>query len=125
MRYVISVALIVVGVIHLLPLSGVLGADRLASLYGVLLDDPNTIILMRHRAVLFGLFGAYLVVAAFLPLLQIGAFVAGFVSVISFLLLAWSVGQYNGSIAKVVVVDLAALVFLIIGLGFYWLDRRG
>ena len=125
MRYIISIALIVVGIIHLLPLSGVFGADRLASLYGVAFEDPNAVILMRHRAVLFGLLGAYFVAAAFLPSLQISAFIAGFVSVVSFLLLAWSVGQYNGSIAKVIAVDLVALAFLVVGFGFYWFGRRG
>lgn len=125
MRYIISIALIVVGIIHLLPLSGVLGADRLASLYGVAFEDPNAVILMRHRAVLFGLLGAYFVAAAFLPSLQISAFIAGFASVVSFLLLAWSVGQYNGSIAKVIAVDLVALAFLVVGFGFYWFGRRG
>ena len=125
MRYIISIALIVVGIIHLLPLSGVLGADRLASLYGVAFEDPNAVILMRHRAVLFGLLGVYFVAAAFLPSLQISAFIAGFASVVSFLLLAWSVGQYNGSIAKVIAVDLVALAFLVVGFGFYWFGRRG
>ncbi len=125
MRYIISIALIVVGIIHLLPLSGVLGADRLASLYGVAFEDPNAVILMRHRAVLLGLLGVYFVAAAFLPSLQISAFIAGFVSVVSFLLLAWSVGQYNGSIAKVIAVDLVALAFLVVGFGFYWFGRRG
>ena len=59
--------LIVVGVIHLLPLSGVLGGAQLFSLYGVPVDDPNLEILMRHRAVLFGLLGVFLVYAAFKP----------------------------------------------------------
>jgi len=59
MRLLISAMLIVVGVIHLLPLSGVLGSARLGALYGVPIDDPNLEILMRHRAVLFGLLGGY------------------------------------------------------------------
>lgn len=125
MRCVIPIALIAVGIIHLLPLSGVLGADRLDSLYGVSFDDPNTIILMRHRAVLFGLLGAYLIAAAFLPSLRISAFVAGFVSVVSFLLLAWLSGRYNAEIARVVAVDLVALAFLVVGFGAYWWHRRG
>lgn len=125
MRYIISVALIVVGIIHLLPLSGVLGADRLASLYGVAFDDPNAVILMRHRAVLFGMLGTYCIAAAFLPSLQAIAFIAGFISVVSFLLLSWLDGRYNVEIAKVIAVDLVALAFLVIGICFYWLGRRG
>ena len=35
MKYLVTATLIVVGVIHLLPLSGVLGSARLTSLYGL------------------------------------------------------------------------------------------
>ena len=70
MRWLVSAMLMVVGVIHLLPLSGVLGGARLVSLYGISIDDPNLEILMRHRAVLFGLLGAFLIYAAFKPPFQ-------------------------------------------------------
>jgi len=57
MRYLVSGMLVVVGVIHLLPLSGALSETRLTALYGISFDDPNLAILLRHRAVLFGLPG--------------------------------------------------------------------
>lgn len=57
MGRVITALLIFVGIIHLLPLSGVLGAERLATLYGVAIENPGLEILMRHRAILFGLLG--------------------------------------------------------------------
>ena len=38
--------------------------------FGIALDEPNLQILMRHRAVLFGLLGALLVAAAFIPALR-------------------------------------------------------
>jgi hypothetical protein len=85
MRHTLTAALLVAALIHLLPLSGVLGAERLATLYGVPVADPNLMILMRHRAVLFGLLGVFLGVAAFIPALQGAALVAGMISVVSFL----------------------------------------
>lgn len=115
MQYLVSVMLVVVAVIHLLPLSGVLGSERLAALYGLSFNDPNLAILMRHRAVLFGLLGAFLLVAAFQPPLQTIAFIAGFVSVISFLWLAWSVGDYNAQVRRVFAADVVALICLVIG----------
>ena len=87
-RYVVTIMLVVVAVIHLLPLSGVLGSERLSTLYGISFDEPNLAILMRHRAVLFGLLGLFLLFAAFRPAFQLLAFTAGFVSVLSFLWLA-------------------------------------
>ena len=115
MRYLVSTMLIVVAIIHLLPLSGVLGGDRLSALYGLSIEDPNLAILMRHRAVLFGLLGAFLLYAVFRPRLQLGAFIAGFVSVVSFLALAWSTGAYNAQIARVVTADVVALACLVVG----------
>lgn len=119
MRYIVSVMLVLVAAIHLLPVSGVLGPARLSALYGINFDEPNIAILMRHRAVLFGLLGAFLLVAAFRPELQIAGFIAGFVSVGSFMYLAWSVGFYNTHIARVFAADIGALVCLFIGAAGY------
>jgi hypothetical protein len=107
--------LTIVGVIHLLPLSGALSAARLAALYGLGFDEPNLAILMRHRAVLFGMLGVFLIYAGRAPALQPVALVAGILSVTSFLWLAWSVGGYNPLIARVIAVDLVALGCLLVG----------
>ena len=123
MRYILSAMLTVVGIIHLLPLTGVLGVSHLQSLYGVTIDDPNLEILMRHRAVLFGILGAFLIYAAFRPELQLAALIAGAVSVISFLVIAGMVGGYNAGIARVVTADIVAVVCLLIGVFAYWKDR--
>jgi hypothetical protein len=123
MRYLLSAMLMVVGIIHLLPLTGVLGVPRLQALYGVTITDPNLEILMRHRAVLFGILGAFLIYAAFRPGLQLAALIAGAVSVISFLVIAGMVGGYNAGIARVVTADIVAVVCLLIGVFAYWNER--
>jgi hypothetical protein len=110
----ISAMLVIVAIIHLLPLSGLLGAEKLNALYGTSIGDPDLEILMRHRAVLFGLLGVFILVAAFRPELQVMALVAGFVSVLSFLWLAWSVGDYNSQIVRVVLADGVAMACLIV-----------
>ena len=115
MRFIIPAMLVAVGIIHILPLSGVLSATRLFDLYGISFDDPNLEILMRHRAVLFGLLGIFLISSAFLPSLQLAALITGFVSVVSFLYLAYSVGGYNDQVNRIVIADKAALVCLLVG----------
>jgi hypothetical protein len=112
----IAILLLVAGIIHLLPLAGVPGGERLNALYGLALDEPNLQILMRHRAVLFGLLGALLVAAAFIPGLRSLALVGGFISVISFLLLAWNAPLYNEALRRVVVADWVALACLLLAL---------
>ena len=115
MKYLSSAMLAVVGVIHLLPLAGALGRERLAALYGLPITDPSLAILMRHRAVLFGLLGAFLLYAAFRKGWQAVAYVAAFVSVVSFLWIALSTGGYNANIARVVTIDWIALACLVAG----------
>lgn len=106
--------LVIVGGIHLLPLSGALGSTQLTTLYGLDFSDPDLAILMRHRAVLFGLLGGYLLIAAFRPRWQPAALIAGFVSVLSFLAIAWSTGGYDAAVARVVTADLIALACLVV-----------
>ncbi|MFN9979701.1 MAG: phosphopantetheine adenylyltransferase, partial [bacterium] len=87
------------------------------------ITDPNLEILMRHRAVLFGMLGAFLIYAAFRPGLQLAALIAGAVSVISFVVIAVLVGGYNTGIARVVTADIVAVVCLLIGAFTYWKDH--
>lgn len=124
LRYLVTAMLLVAALIHLLPLSGVLGAHRLTALYGLPFEEPNLAILMRHRAVLFGMLGLFLALAAFRPGLQAAGLLVGLLSVLSFLGLAWSVGSYNAQLARVVLVDLVALVCLLLGAAAYLVARR-
>ncbi len=119
MRFILPIMLLVVGIIHILPLSGVLSAARLFELYGMTFDDPNLEILMRHRAVLFGLLGIFLICSAFMPSLQLPALIAGFLSVVSFLYLSYTVGGYNEQVNRIVIADKIALVCLVVALISY------
>jgi hypothetical protein len=125
MRYLVSAMLVIVAIIHLLPLSGVLSSERLASLYGLSFEEPNIAILMRHRAVLFGLLGSFMLFAAFRPSFQVAALLIGFVSVVSFLWLASSTGGYNASIGRVFAADVVALGCLVVGAGAYAYAQHG
>ncbi|MBC7942465.1 MAG: phosphopantetheine adenylyltransferase [Chitinophagaceae bacterium] len=115
MRFVVPAVLVMVAIIHALPILGVLGANRLFQLYGITVDEPNLEILLRHRAVMFGLVAVLLAYAAIRPQLQRLALAVGFVSVGSFLVLALSSGAYNEALATVVRADWLALVLLLVG----------
>lgn len=116
MKYVSVLALLIAGVIHLLPLPGVLGTGNLARLYGVAVSDPNTAILLQHRALLFGILGALMLMAIPVPSLRIVALSVGFVSAASFIVVAVWVGNYNGEIYRVVMADVIASLLLGLGL---------
>ena len=122
-RYIVTVSLVIVGIIHVLPLIGVLGAERLAMLYGIPVDEANLEILLRHRAVLFGILGCTFLYAAFKPKFQLFALIAGFVSVNSFLWLVQASEDFNEQIQGVFYADVVALVSLIVGAIAWYLGR--
>lgn len=110
--YAIAGLMLVVAAIHLVPITGLFGRERLAALYGIEIDSPDLEILMRHRAVLFGILGVFFGYAAFKPTLQPIAFVAATVSIASFFYLASTVGNYGRSIHKVIIGDIVAAAAL-------------
>jgi hypothetical protein len=112
---ILSAILIFVGVIHVVPVVGVFGMKRQSALYAITITDPNIEILMRHRAVLFGVVGALLIYSAFHPRLQGLALLAAFFCLIPFVWLMFSIGGYNIKSKKVVAVDLVAIMALLIG----------
>jgi hypothetical protein len=116
MRLFITTVLVFVGMLHLLPLAGVAGAARLRRLYGVELHEQQLELLLRHRAVLFGLLGSFMLWAAVDPALQRPALWAGLVSVASFLWLARRAAPLDAPLARVARVDGLALPLLLAAL---------
>jgi len=116
MKYVSVVALLVAGIIHLLPVPGVMGASTLARLYAIEVNDPNMAILLRHRAILFGVLGMLMLSAIVLPWLRVTALTVALFSAASFIVVAMAVGGYNPAIGRVVVADVVASVLLLAGL---------
>ena len=125
MKYVSIFALLVAGIIHLLPVPGVMGVSTLARLYGIQVNDPNTAILLQHRALLFGVLGVLMLSAIALPWLRVTALAVALFSAASFIAVAVAVGGYNPAIGRVVVADIVASVLLAAGLvAELWLIAR-
>ena len=119
MNSLVTDSLVIGAAIHLLPITGLLGKKSLSKLYGVTELESNTEILLRHRAVLFGLLGVFLAFSAFEVSLQVLGLAGGTASTASFLVLARQVGDYNAQLSRVVVADIIALVALVVGTAAY------
>jgi hypothetical protein len=123
-KYVPIIALLVAGLIHLVPVTGVTGGAALARLYGVEAVDSNTAILLQHRALLFGVLGVFMLIAIALPQLRVAALAVALVSAASFVLVALWVGDYNAPIRRIVLADVFASGLLVVGLACQlWLTR--
>jgi hypothetical protein len=117
---VLGALFVIAGLVNLPPVLGVLSAERLAALYGIEIRDPDLLVLMRHRAVLFGIVGMLLVAAAVRPDLRAAALAAGLTSMLSFVALAVATGGYSPVLRRIVFADVAGSVALFLA-ALLWL----
>lgn len=113
---IIAGLLVMAGLINFAPVIGVFSAARIETLYGVDLADPVLEILLRHRAVLFGLVGGFMVLAAFRQSLHLIAIVGGLMSMASFLVLYYSAPHQPQVLMSIVYADLVGVVLLSLAL---------
>lgn len=106
--------LLVCGVVNLIPVTGVLGTARIEALYGLQVTDADTLVLLRHRAVLLGLVGGVLVASAFLRSWQVPAAVAGVVSTGTYAALCLATDGLNAPVLAVMRWDLGLVVALLV-----------
>lgn len=121
-RVWIRIGLLLAGAVHLLPAWGVLGASALHRLYGVQLTDPNLLLMMRHRGLLFGLLAGLLLTAAFRPKWQGLALLAAGVAVPGFVVLAPP--ELSPSLQRVWWIDMALMPVLALAGWAWWSERR-
>jgi hypothetical protein len=114
MEKVITLCLVVVGLINFAPVTGVISAQKLESTYSVTLAGNDLPILMRHRALLFGILGAFILYSAFNPFYQPAAMIMGGASMVGFALLVLGVGGYNEAVGKVLFIDILGILFLLV-----------
>ncbi len=108
--------LFIVGVINFLPVIGVLSIDRINQAYGLNVGDNNMAILLRHRALLFGLIGGFVFYSIFNPQYQNAAITLAAISMIGYLCFFWSVGGSNSELLKVAQIDIVGVVVLAVAI---------
>ena len=115
MKQLIAALLIVPGLINFAPILGALSNEHLAKLYLVDNLNPDVALLLRHRALLFGIVGAFIIYSAFQPHLRPYATIAGLVSMVSFVILVFALNTSNPSLIKVAWIDVGAIIILVVG----------
>jgi hypothetical protein len=121
MEKIITGILVLVGLINFYPLIGVVSNETVSNLYQINVPNNDILVLLRHRAVLFGLLGAFIVYAAFKPELQWWVIAVGLISMLSFIVIALLVGDYGAGVRKVFIADVIASIGLFIAAGIrFW-----
>ena len=124
MTKVVMACLIIVGLINFIPVIGVLSSQRLEGAYSITLLSNDLIILMRHRALLFGVLGGFVLYSAFVKSYQGAAMLMAGISMIGFALLVFFVGEYNESIFNVLIADLVGVTILLIAVILKYVIKR-
>ena len=114
MNYLIAFLFIVAGLINFAPITGVF-ADQLDKLYQIGDISTDVELLMRHRAILFGIVGAIILAAAFVPGLRLAATIAGLVSMLSFIALVFAGENSNPNLIQIAWIDVGATLALLLG----------
>jgi hypothetical protein len=108
-----AIGLTLLALIHLPPVGGVAGGEALQRLYGVAADDASLQLLLRHRAMLFAIVAGIAFAGAWLPRLRTLALLTVWISLLSFLLLAWQSAPISVELARVQLIDIGALMLLV------------
>jgi len=116
MKIIITICLLIVGLINFIPLFGIISTDKLMSAYSVTIEGHDMAILMRHRALLFGILGGFIIFAAFKPLYQNAAMLMAGISMVGFACLVLTTGAYNESIEKILLIDIIGIVLLLVAI---------
>ena len=110
----VRVLFVLVGAIHLLPALGVFSVLRLEKGYGVQLGTADLQLLMRHRAALFAVVAAVLMVAAFHPPLRMAAWWIGMFSMGSYVVLAFMASGLGQPLVRVAWADVFGMALLVL-----------
>ena len=114
MHRVVALILIAVGLLHLYPAVGVFGPGRLQALYDIGSSDADTLLLLRHRAVLFAMLGVAMIAGGVNARWRWPALIAGLVSTLSFVVLAFPLSDNSAAVTRVFWSDVVASAALIL-----------
>jgi hypothetical protein len=106
--------LLITGLVHILPFSFLFFTEQLQKSYGVDISDANLQLLLRHRAIFFGLIGVGMILSAIKKSFYGWASAIGLISMLSFVWLFYQIGGINQQLRSVMLIDvfISAALFL-------------
>lgn len=125
MEIIFRVSLFIAGIINLIPSILVFFPEKISSSYGVEIPDINYELLLRHRAVLFGIVGGILIYSAVTKKHYSLAVIVGLISMVSFVILFYLIkGEINTELHTVMKIDIIGIIILLVGSALYKFNSR-
>ena len=124
MEFFFRITLFIAGLINLLPTLLAFFPDNISKSYGIDIPNSNYELLLRHRAILFGIIGGLMIISAIVKKHYEIATTAGLISMTSFIILYFLIDKEINSELKKVMIDVVATVILCIGLLLFMLKSK-
>jgi hypothetical protein len=125
MEILFRIALFIVGIINIIPSILAFLPQKISTSYGIDIPNVNYELLLRHRAILFGIVGGLLLFSAIAKKYYELSIISGLLSMLSFIVLYFIIGHnINNELKKIMIVDVFATILLCIGIIFYYLSLR-
>ena len=125
MELIYRITLFIAGIINILPALLAFLPEKISKSYGIELPNGNYELLLRHRAILFGIIGGLMIYSAILKKYYEIATTVGLISMGSFIILFILIDKdFNSELKKVMMVDIVATVILCIGLVLFLLKSK-
>ncbi len=117
---IFRVCLFIVGLINIAPSVLAFLPNKISESYGIEIPNQNYELLLRHRAVLFGIIGGLIIYSSISKKNYSMAVCIGLISMVSFvILLILSNGEINSELNKVMKIDVIGIFILLIGYALY------
>lgn len=115
MNLSLQIALVLIGLLHTPPAISGLSANKLAALYKIDTNDRVLLVLLHHRAVLFGLLAAACYYAVFTQHYALEVSIAAFIAMLSFVGIATGIPHHSPAIKKIAIADTIGVLVLALG----------
>ncbi len=116
--------ILLVALINLVPVAGLFSSASLVRLYGIDPADDTLLLLLGHRALLFGVLGGFVLLSLFQPQYRHIAMIMASVSMAGFMMLAWPYAALAQSVRTIFIGDLIGMFCLLIWGSMVWLRSR-
>jgi hypothetical protein len=121
METIFRATLFLAGTVNMLPSLLTFMPHRIAASYGIEAPDSNLELLLRHRAVLFGIIGGMMIYSSIAQKYYDLVTLAGLASMISFILLYFLINTdgISKELRGVMIIDAIATILLVTGWVLY------
>lgn len=120
MELIFRICLFVAGVINFIPSFLAFAPNKISESYGIEIPNSSYELLLRHRAVLFGIVGGLMIYSAISKKNYNLATTIGLISMISFVILYKLIGgEINPELNKILKMDFIGIGILIFGMVLY------